>query len=196
MNAAEQLPRRLRSRSRPVNDPPVANDSSFNTPEDVAITDSIDASDPDVILNGDELLFTLVSGPVNGNLELDPQTGDFTYTPDTGYNGSDNFTVNVSDKAGEEDQAVVSLYINYYENDPEAYDDWYTIDEDSGMTSFDVMGNDVDGDIPYGDELHLVSITSSPLHGSAVINPLTKEIEYTAAANYNGTDSFTYQNQR
>ena len=176
-----------------INDPPVVDDASFNTPEDVPVVDTIDALDPDVALNGDKLTFSVISNPVHGMLILDDETGDFTYTPHTGYNGADSFTVEVEDLAGEKDQALISLYVNYYENDPDAVNDWFTIDEDSGMVSFDVLDNDQDSDLPYGDELNIVSITSGPSKGSASINSITKEIEYTPTADANGVDSFVYQ---
>ena len=176
-----------------VNDVPTANDASFNTPEDTPVSDTVDASDPDVATNGDKLTFTVSQAPANGTLNLDANSGDFTYTPDTNFNGLDAFSVLVTDKAGETDEADISVYVNYYENDPEANADYYTLDEDDGMVSFDVLDNDDDADLPYGDELYLVSITSAPAHGSALINTTTHEIEYTLDANYNGTDSFTYQ---
>ncbi|WP_158674962.1 Ig-like domain-containing protein [Pelolinea submarina] len=177
----------------PVNDAPKANDDSFNTPEDTPVTDVVDASDPDVATNGDKLTFTVSQAPANGTLDLNADSGAFTYTPDINFNGLDAFSVLVTDKAGETAEADISVYVNYYENDPEANADYYTLDEDDGMVSFDVLDNDEDADLPYGDELHLVSITSGPAHGSAVINTTTHEIEYTLDANYNGTDSFTYQ---
>jgi len=177
----------------PVNDAPTAGDESYNTPEDTPVMDVIDASDPDVATNADKLTFTVSQAPANGTLDLDADSGAFTYTPDTNFNGMDSFSVLVSDKAGETAEADISIYINYYENDPQANADYYTLDEDAGMASFDVLDNDDDADLPYGDEIHLVSITSGPAHGSVVINNTTHEIEYTLDADYNGTDSFTYQ---
>ncbi|MDK2979660.1 MAG: large repetitive protein [Chloroflexota bacterium] len=176
-----------------VNDAPTANDDSFNTPEDTPVTDVVDASDPDVATNGDKLTFTVSQAPAHGTLALDADSGAFIYTPDVNYNGADTFSVLVTDIAGESAEADISLYINYYENDPQANADAYTLDEDDGMTAFDVLANDEDSDIPYGDAIHLVDITSGPAHGSAVINSTTHQIEYTLDADYNGTDSFTYR---
>ncbi len=176
-----------------VNDVPTASNASYNTPEDVPVSKTIAASDPDVATNGDKLTFAVTSAPGHGTLELNATSGAFTYTPVTNYNGADAFSVKVSDKSGAQATATVNIYINYYENDPVANADAYTIDEDSDTVSFDVMDNDEDADLPYGDELHLTAITSTPAHGSASINPETLEVEYKPIVNYCGSDSFTYQ---
>ena len=164
----------------PVNDAPIASDDSFNTPEDTPVTDVVDASDPDVATNGDKLTFTVSLAPANGTLDLDADSGAFTYTPDTNFNGLDTFSVLVTDKAGETAEADISVYVNYYENDPQANADWYTIDEDAGLVSLDVLANDEDADLPYGDEIHLVSpLSALPRTAAAVINSVTHQIDYT-----------------
>ncbi|HEX2682457.1 MAG TPA: Ig-like domain-containing protein, partial [Ferruginibacter sp.] len=38
-----------------------------------------------------------------------------------------------------------------------------------------------------------VTVTAAPLHGNAVVNPVTGEITYTPATGYSGTDTLTYQ---
>jgi len=50
-----------------------------------------------------------------------------------------------------------------------------------------VLGNDSD---PEGDTLSITSVTQGA-HGTVAINP-DKTLRYTPAANYNGSDSFTY----
>ena len=177
----------------PVNDPPVANDGSFNTPENTPVTDVIDVDDPDVATNSDDLTYSVITAPSHGSLDLDEDTGDFTYTPAANYNGADSFVVEVEDLAGETDQATIDLYINYYENDPEANDDYFTIDEDAADASFDVIDNDDDADLPYGDVIELYDISVAAAHGTASINSTSGEIEYTPDADYNGNDSFTYR---
>ncbi len=39
--------------------------------------------------------FSLVGAPANGSLTLDPVTGDYTYTPNAGYEGTDSFSYQV-----------------------------------------------------------------------------------------------------
>ena len=83
----------------PMNDPPVCADRSYTTDEDTAVSGDADCTDPD----GDPLTYAPVdgSGPTHGTLDFDPATGDFTYTPDPGYNGGDSFDVEVCDESGD-----------------------------------------------------------------------------------------------
>ena len=52
-----------------------------------------------------------------------------------------------------------------------------------------MLGNDTDAN---GDALSVSQITTQPAHGTASINA-SGNVTYTPAANYNGSDSFTYR---
>ncbi len=187
--------RLVRITINPINDPPVAANASYNTPENISINETISASDPDIATNGDKLTYTLKagSGPYHGTISLNSSSGAFTYTPELNYNGTDSFSVIVTDKQSVSSQADISIYINYYENDPIANDDSYTMDEDDASVVLDVLANDTDADIPYGDKLTITDITGSPSHGTAVIDSVNQEILYTPVSNYNGVDTLIYQ---
>lgn len=74
-----------------VNGAPVANDQSVSTTEDAPVNITLTASDPE----GDPLAFTITSGPSSGALSGVPP--EVTYTPDTGFAGSDSFTFEACD---------------------------------------------------------------------------------------------------
>jgi VCBS repeat-containing protein len=81
----------------PVNDPPVANNDTYTTLEDVPLivpAAGILSNDTDVETN--ELTAWLVSDVTNGTLNLNTN-GSFTYTPNTNYNGTDSFTYRARD---------------------------------------------------------------------------------------------------
>src|SRR5947209_4904214 len=69
---------------------------------------------------------------------------------------------------------------------PVANNDAATIDEDTSAT-VSVLANDSDVD---GDSLTVTSVTQGA-HGSVVANA-DGTVSYTPAANFNGTDQFTY----
>jgi hypothetical protein len=71
-------------------------------------------------------------------------------------------------------------------HDPVAVDDAASVAEDSGANPIDVLGNDTDSD---GDTLTITGVTQGA-HGSVVNNGTN--VTYTPAANFNGSDSFTY----
>src|SRR6185295_1194587 len=75
-----------------VNDPPVAVNDSYTTPEDT----TLNIAAPGVLINdsdadGDTLSAVLVSQPTHGTLTLNGN-GSFSYVPAANYNGSDSFT--------------------------------------------------------------------------------------------------------
>jgi VCBS repeat-containing protein len=77
----------------PVNDPPVANNDSYTTPENVSLIVPAAAGilTNDVDVDGDVLSAWLVTNVSHGSLNLKPD-GSFTYTPNTNFYGSDAFT--------------------------------------------------------------------------------------------------------
>jgi len=163
----------------PVNDAPEASDLHLVTPEDTPIDGQISASDVD----GDSLGFTLLTPPTNGSLVLDPVTGQFTYTPNQDYNGSDSFVVTVDDGHGGTTTSTVTIGVLPVNDAPVTSNIHLTTPEDTPVSS-QVVATDVDGDtLSY-------LISSQPAHGSVSLNPATGQFTYTPNASYNGGDSF------
>lgn len=78
----------------PVNDPPVARDTSLTTPFETALNTKFLATDVD----GPPLTFTKLTGPYHGSFTgFDASTGQFTYDPDTSFSGPDSITFQASD---------------------------------------------------------------------------------------------------
>ncbi|WP_316801641.1 Calx-beta domain-containing protein [Pedobacter frigidisoli] len=78
-----------------VNDAPVASSPAITTLQDTPKTGTVTASDVD----GDALTFTLTTTPAHGTVVVNAD-GTYTYTPATGYSGTDSFTITVSDGKG------------------------------------------------------------------------------------------------
>ncbi|MEZ8296690.1 Ig-like domain-containing protein, partial [Vibrio splendidus] len=88
----------------PVNDLPVGEDVSVTTDEDTPVSGSLTATDAD----NDQLTFSKGTEPSNGSVVVD-ENGNWTYTPDENYNGSDSFTVVVDDGQGGTDTITVDV---------------------------------------------------------------------------------------
>ncbi|MBT1678577.1 Ig-like domain-containing protein [Curtobacterium aurantiacum] len=116
--------------------------------------------------------------PSHGALTLDGATGTFTYTPAEGYSGPDAFTYTAVDGSGSPSTATVTITVNP------------TIGADTASTNartpvtIDVQGNDRGSDLG-------TTIVTGPSHGTAVV-AADGSVEYTPAAGFSGTDSFTY----
>jgi VCBS repeat-containing protein len=170
-----------------VNDPPVANDDSATTDEDMPVTIDVLANDTDV--DGDILSVISVATPTNGYIMVEPDS-TITYSPDADYEGPDWFTYTVSDGNGGADSANVTITVSAVNDPPVAVDDAYAIDEDTSLNlaAPGVLGNDIDVD---GDTLTLVVVTV-PQHGSGSIGS-DGSFNYTPDANFHGSDNFTYR---
>jgi len=144
-------------------------------------------SDPE----GSPFTASLVTGPANGTLTLNPN-GTFTYTPNAGYRGTDTFTYRATDGTGPSTPATVSIIVSTGVNQkPLAGADTYTAVEDVTFTrtaAQGVLANDSD---PDGDDITAVLVTGVS-SGSLTLNP-DGSFTYLGAPNYNGPDSFTYR---
>jgi hypothetical protein len=75
------------------------------------------------------------------------------------------------------------------EGAPTAVDDMATTDEDTAVTTVDVTANDTD---PESDTLTVAGVDAASAQGGAVVNNNDGTFTYTPAANFNGSDTFTY----
>jgi VCBS repeat-containing protein len=116
--------------------------------------------------------------------------GSFTYVPVADYTGPDSFTYKANDNTADSNVATVSITVSAVNSAPAAVNDSYSTNEDTGLTlsAPGVLGNDTDVD---GDTLTAILVTG-PAHGALTLNA-NGGFTYTPAANYNGSDSFTYK---
>ncbi|MCW7541970.1 tandem-95 repeat protein [Aquabacterium sp. A7-Y] len=97
-----------------VNNPaPVGADENETVAEDGSLSDAVSATDPD----GDALSYAIDTAPTNGTVVVDAN-GSYTYTPNANFNGSDSFTVVVTDAQGATDTITVSVTVNAVNDNP------------------------------------------------------------------------------
>jgi len=175
-----------------VNEPPLALPDSYQLVEDgtltVTTTNGLLANDTDE--ENDPLTAVLVDGPQHGNLSLQAD-GSFVYTPEADFFGSDQFTYQADDGIAGSGEVTVTIAISGVNDVPVAADDAYTVDEDNALVIDDpdgVLDNDTDAD---GDPLTVILITGTQ-HGALSLDA-DGSFVYTPAADYFGTDDFTYK---
>ena len=167
--------------------PPVAVDDSANTLTGVPVLVDVPFNDTDLDGDLDPISVSIVSGPGDGTLVVNPVTGVIEYTSDPGFVGTDTFAYEICDLAGNCDEATVTITVTA---PPVAVDD-----SDNALTGVPVLvdvpfnDSDLDGDLDPTN----VSIISGPGDGTLSINPSTGEIEYTSTAGFVGTDTFIYE---
>jgi hypothetical protein len=164
----------------PVNSVPVAFDVSAMTNVDELLDAIMSGQDAD----GDALTYSITALPTMGSVEiLDAATGAFRFTPLAGAFGTDLFRYRVNDGNDNSPEAAVSIMVN---RKPTA--------EDQSMRAAttlpangDLVGTDEDGD-PVS-----FVIATQPANGTVVLDAATGAFTYNATANFEGSDSFTYQ---
>ncbi len=183
----------------PVNDDPVTTPDTYTTSEDtpLSVTQLVGGvlqNDRDA--DGNPINAVSYTNPSNGTLTAGP-AGDFTYSPDLNFNGTDSFTYRASDGLASSAPETVTITVRAVNDDPVVHDDSYSVPEDGILkvpTSLGLLANDSD---PDGDGLQIAWTWQGfnpalPSYGSlAKLDPDGSFI-YRPDANFSGTDSFQY----
>lgn len=165
----------------PVNDAPfIGENEQFIGSEDFSVVADIGWFDPDSSV----VTFSLVTGPAHGDLIL-LTDGHFQYTPDADFFGTDSFTFTADDGDGGIITRTAHFNIAAVNDAPDAADhQQFSGNEDTTITGA-IAASDVDSPT-----LTFAAVTG-PLHGTLALAS-NGTFTYTPAADYNGTDSFTY----
>ena len=161
-----------------INDKPEVSNSSIEVIQGGTTSGTIQATDKE----NDPITYTIVTNGIHGNVVINSSTGEFQYVcNDNKYNGSDSFTVAVSDGYNTT-TVIVKVDINK-NNAPFAREG--SLSTTSGESVHgQIMGHDYEGDtLTY-------SIASQGIKGTAYIDEVTGEFIYTANKDTEGTDYF------
>jgi len=170
------------------NSVPTASNGSVTTNENTAVSGTLSASDSD----GDTLTFSIVSQPSHGTVSItNTSTGAFTYTPNSNYYGSDSFTFEATDSAGQASntatESVTVIQAGGGNAVPTASNGSVSTNENTAASGT-LSASDSDGDTLT------FSIVGQPSHGSvSITNSSTGTFTYTPNSNYYGSDSFTFE---
>ncbi|MCF8304059.1 MAG: LruC domain-containing protein [Bacteroidales bacterium] len=175
------------------NDPPEAEDDSNTTEVNTPVSGNVLTNDDDP--NGDELEVseTLISGPSHGSVDIE-EDGDYTYTPDNGYSGTDSFVYEVCDDADNSmcDEATVTITIIA---GPTAVDDSETTDMNTPV-DIDVLSNDQQGTAPLDPTtVEFVNGTepNPGTEGTFTVNSNTGLVTFTPVNGFTGTVTVDYE---
>jgi VCBS repeat-containing protein len=167
----------------PVNDAPILDAiGNFTINESQLLQFTIHGSDPD----NDTLTYSAIGLPDGAT--LDPNTGDFSWTPNFTQAGSYDINFSVSD-GSLSDSEVITITVNNVNRAPVATNDNYITAEDTPLSipSLGILANDTDAD---GDSLTAALVTDVT-NGTLTLNA-NGSFNYTPDANFNGADTFTY----
>lgn len=161
-----------------INIPPVAQDMTVTTAEDIPLDILLDVYDAD----GNPLTVTIVTQPAYGTLAINGLT--VTYTPELNYNGSDSFVYKVNDGTLDSNTATVSITITPVNDPPTAYGATVETMENTPV-DFELLATDPEGD--FGTYI----IVTEPTHGSLDCDG--RYCTYTPDPHWYGTDSLVFK---
>jgi hypothetical protein len=177
-----------------TNPPPTAQELAFTLDEDTVLANGEPFGDTirdDVFLaatdpNNESLTYAITAWPANGTLELvDASTGEFSYTPNENFNGSDSFQYLANDGTSDSNVATVTLSVVAVNDAPVIGANTFTVPQD-GVLNATLEASDVDGD-----ELTFTAGGDGPNNGTLTLNQ-DGTFTYTPAPRYLGADSFTF----
>ena len=182
-----------------VNDTPVAHNltTGLDTDEDQQLKGSLSIYDPDKdtwtyeLVSGEDHNVTALTTASGGTVTLDAAAGTFIYVPFKDYyEGPDTFSYRVYDGTVYSNDAVVTIALTGINDPPVAQDGALTVDEDAENAPGALAGlvNDVDN------ATLVYSIVSEPNNeGTVTLNTETGAYTYSPAADYFGTERFSFR---
>ncbi|RME57011.1 MAG: tandem-95 repeat protein, partial [Caldilineae bacterium] len=168
---------------------PTAADDTAYTQKDVAVTIDVLLNDSD--FDGYLVPSTVVTttNPGHGSVNINTSNGEITYTPATGWTGTDSFIYQVCDNDSHCDTATVTVIVTTL-IPPVAVDDHSATPVNTSITVQPLANDtDADGTIVVSS---LVTVTN-PADGVITIDSVTGSVTYTPTASFYGNDSFGYQ---
>ncbi|HEY4128655.1 MAG TPA: protease pro-enzyme activation domain-containing protein [Gammaproteobacteria bacterium] len=158
---------------------PVASNGSVSTNENSAVSGSLSATG-----TGDT--FAIVANPAHGSVTItNSATGAFTYTPASGFSGSDSFTFHATNSSGTSNTATESVTVNSTAvNPPTASNGSVTTAENAAVNG--TLSATGTGTLTF-------AVVAAPAHGTvSITNASTGAFTYTPTTGFAGSDSFTF----
>lgn len=167
-----------------INDAPIINNDTFYVPGNASFQGNVSAND--IEPDGEVLFYSVMLQPAHGTLQMG-QFGAFTYTPNQGYQGPDQFIVNGCDPCQACFNSTASITVGPPNGAPVATSAIFSGQEDTQING-SLAGNATD---PNMDPITF-SLLAAPASGNLVLNA-SGSFTYSPALNFFGTLSATFQ---
>ncbi|MBU2663176.1 tandem-95 repeat protein [Actinoplanes bogorensis] len=165
-----------------VGAPPVVPDKSLTAKPGVGVKITL----PTVDQHGVPVTVKSIGQPKHGTAKLNAD-GTVTYVAAKGFSGTDSFTYQAVDEAGNVAEGTITIKVAGVNTKPVAVNDNVSVDAGDSVV-ITPLKNDKDAN---GDKLTVVKI-GKPKHGTAILNP-DGTVTYAPNQSYaGGVDSFTY----
>jgi VCBS repeat-containing protein len=177
---------------QPQNDAPTAVNDSLNVERNTT-ANVLDILANDLIAPdaNETLRVTAIgAGSQGGTITIGNNGANVRYTPKANFTGTETFTYTISDRASGGLISQGTVTVNVTSTNPTAVNDTATATEDATTPiEINVLANDLLGD---GTALTITAVGTPSQGGSVSITQNGTRINYTPAANKQGTETFTY----
>ncbi|WP_400080000.1 Ig-like domain-containing protein [Winogradskyella sp. R77965] len=165
-----------------------ANDDAYNTTPGANVTGNVLLNDNDVEGDTQTVTTTTVTTANGVTVNIDPNTGIFTYTPNTGFSGTDSFVYTICDNGSPVacDEATVYITVGGLANTTDAI-----ADINNTFVDQPVSGNVLTNDEDFEGDNQTVTANTNPANGTVVMNP-DGSYTYTPNPGFIGEDTFEY----
>ncbi|QQS31065.1 MAG: tandem-95 repeat protein [Sphingobacteriales bacterium] len=166
-----------------LNLPPLAQPDTVSTTLNIPVIISVLDNDSDP--NGDLITVTVATVPLNGTTVINPDN-TVTYTPNTGYLGTDYFVYVICDDGSPSLCDTSYVIVNIVPEAVLAQPDIFYTNVNVPLTD-NILVND------FGDGIFVAGVSFPPENGTLSIdNAITGVITYTPNTDFVGTDYFEY----
>ncbi|MDQ6866003.1 MAG: Ig-like domain-containing protein, partial [Thermoproteota archaeon] len=168
-----------------LNTPPTADNKNILTNSGTPVTITLTGADP---IPGEVLKFSVLALPQHGTLTA-PTSNTVTYTPDTGFSGTDSYTYKATDGQGVDSNiATVTITVNAAQNNPPTADNKAISTNAGTPVTITLTGAD-----PIPGDVLKFSVLALPQHGILTSGTTSNSVAYTPNTGFSGTDSYTYK---
>ena len=181
-----------------LNDPPTAVDDFFPTSGEILedsglITLDVIANDTTAPDDGETITITAVSASPNGSI-ITIAGNMIEYTPASDFAGDDTFTYTISDGNGGTAVGNVTVTVTNVNDPPTANDDsgtGFLITQNTSNNTLDLLANDTFAP-DINETLTITAFDGVSAGATVTISTDGQSVNYTPAADFLGTDTFTY----
>ncbi len=164
---------------------PVLSAMSYSTNENVALNGTLSATDP----SGSAVTFAMSAAPKSGTVSGFTAAGQFVYTPNKNFTGSDSFSVTAMDAAGHATTGMISITVTVNHPPVVTADTVLRADPNASGTSIvNVLKNAND---PDKDKLTVAIVPNSTLVGTATVNS-DGSVSISGLTGFKGLTRFDY----
>lgn len=165
-----------------INTRPISYGDNIIVDEDTSYSGQLNAYDSD----GHALTYQSVATPGNGSVSINASSGEYVYTPNAEYFGSDSFSFNVDDGYTESNTATISITVNPINDAPVSDDFEISVIANTTFSGI-IEATDVDNDT-----LSFSIATNGSLGSASITDVNSGAFQYIPNPSTTGNDSFTF----